>query len=176
MKLREGNVFTPIYHSVRCGRGCLPQCILEYTPPRQTSHPLGRHPPPPADTPPGADSTPGQTPLLGRHLPWAITPTGQTSPLGRHPPYPYQQTATQHRIQWPGRGGPRNMKSMWPSFLWPIFTGLGGPWPLGTPPGSATATAAGGMHPTGIHSFCYNSNNSNSIYFSLWLYNVMSVK
>ena len=86
------------------------------------THPPGRHPTPwvdtpPADTPPGADSTPGQTPLLGRHLPWAITPTGQRSPLGRHPPYPCQQTATQHRIQWPGRGGPRNMKSMWPSFL-----------------------------------------------------------
>ena len=49
-----------------------------------------------------------------------------------------------------------------------FLQGLGGHGPLGTlPPGSATATAAGGMHPTGMHSFCYNSNNSNSIYFSL---------
>ena len=48
-----------------------------------------------------------------------------------------------HRIQRPGRGGPRNMKSMWPPlaaiFLWLVCTGLGrGHGPLGTPPGSTT--------------------------------------
>ena len=41
------------------------------------------------------------------------------------------------------RGGGRETWNLcgrlwWPSFLWPIFTGPGGPWPLGPPPGSAT--------------------------------------
>ena len=73
----EGYVFTPVCHSVH--RGCLPQCMLGYTPLEQTSH-GSRHPleqtpsradtpqtpPPRADThhpprskhPPGADTTP----------------------------------------------------------------------------------------------------------------------
>ena len=53
-KLRQGNVFTRVCHSVH--GGCLPQCMLGYTP-------LGRHPPcrSPGQTPPG------QTPSLGRH-------------------------------------------------------------------------------------------------------------
>ena len=103
------------------------------------TQPPGRHPTPWADNPP-----PQQTPLLaqtvplGRHLPWAITPTGQTSPLGRHPPYPCQQTATQHQIQWPGRGGPRNMKSMWPPlaaiFLMTYFYRAWGAMPPSAPP------------------------------------------
>ena len=46
--------------------GCLPHCMLGYTPPH-------RHP--------QAD-TPGQTPPLGRHP----LPPQQTPPLGRHPP------------------------------------------------------------------------------------------
>ena len=61
-KLRQGNVFTPVCHSVH--GGCLPQCMLGYTPPQ-------------ADTP-RADTSPG------RHLqqtpPWEDTPLGQTPP------------------------------------------------------------------------------------------------
>ena len=32
MKLRQGNVFTPVCHSVHWEIGCLPQCLLWYTP------------------------------------------------------------------------------------------------------------------------------------------------
>ena len=46
MKLREGNVFTPVCQSF-CSQGGLPKCMLEYTP-RET--PWGRHPP--GQTPP----------------------------------------------------------------------------------------------------------------------------
>ena len=49
------------------------------TSPGQTP-PLGRHLP-------WADTSPGQTPPLGRHLPWADTSPGQTPPLGRHLPW-----------------------------------------------------------------------------------------
>ena len=51
MKLRKGNVFTPVCQSFCSqGRGCLPQRMLAYSPP-------GRHPPfrPPGQTPPPAD-------------------------------------------------------------------------------------------------------------------------
>ena len=53
-KLRQGNVFTPVCHSVY--EGCLPQCMLGYTlspadtttgPPPQADTPLVRHSPPP---------------------------------------------------------------------------------------------------------------------------------
>ena len=102
MNLQQGNIFTPVCHSVHGGR-YLPQCKLGYispwadtpladTPPGQT--PLGRHPQ--ADTPRQTPTTPGktppgQTPPLGRHPPWADThpgqtPPGQTHPLSRHTP------------------------------------------------------------------------------------------
>ena len=55
----EGNVFTPVCHSVH-GGGCLPQCMLGYT------HTL-------ADTP--LEQTP----------PWA-DPPGADTPRSRHPP------------------------------------------------------------------------------------------
>ena len=53
--------------------------------------------------------------------------------------------SAQHRIQRPGRGGARNMKSMWPPlaaiFFMTYLYRAGGAWPpLGTPPGSTTAT------------------------------------
>ena len=63
--------------------GCLPQCMLGYTPPRS------RHPP-------GADTTPKQTPPRSRHTSQADTPREQTppgadppgadTPQSRHPP------------------------------------------------------------------------------------------
>ena len=66
-KLRQGNVFTPVCHSVHRGGVCLWSRGVSTTPPGQTPpadppgrHPLGRHP--------LAD-----TPSLGRH-PWADTP------------------------------------------------------------------------------------------------------
>ena len=40
--LGQGNVFTPVSHSVH--RGCLPPCMLDYMPPYADTSP-GRHPP-----------------------------------------------------------------------------------------------------------------------------------
>ena len=56
-KLWQGNVFTPVCHSVY--GGCLPQCMLGYTP--------------------------HQTPLLGQTTPSRHTLLGRQPPLGRHP-------------------------------------------------------------------------------------------
>ena len=70
-KLRQGNVFTPVCHSVH--RGCLTDTPGQTAPPPwQTA--LGRHPldRPRRQTPPG-QTVPGQTP------PWAETPR-QTPP------------------------------------------------------------------------------------------------
>ena len=71
MKLRQGNVFTPVCHSVH--RGGVGVCLGSWQTPTHPmadtllgKHPLGRHPP-------------GQTP------PWANTPWADTL-LGRHPP------------------------------------------------------------------------------------------
>ena len=88
-KLRQGNVFTPVCHSVHRGVSATPlgRHIPGQTPPGR--HPMGRHPPgrhPQADTPrqtsPLADTPrqtpPGQTPQAD--TPWADTP------LARHPP------------------------------------------------------------------------------------------
>ena len=89
MNLQQGNVFTPVYHSVHrksvClwsrGRGCLP-----HTPGQIPPSPLGR--PPWADTPqadtPWTDNPPG------RHTPPAQCMLGYTPPiqcmLGYTPP------------------------------------------------------------------------------------------
>ena len=69
-KLRQGNVFTSVCHSVH-REGCLAD-----TPPLWT---LGRHPPvDPGQTPPWADIHNGQTPLPpGQKPPWADTPPGR---------------------------------------------------------------------------------------------------
>ena len=65
----EGYVFTPVCDSVNTG-GCLPKCMLGYTPPR-SRHPPSRQTPLEADTPPGsrhtplkADTPPRRRPLL----------------------------------------------------------------------------------------------------------------
>ena len=82
--------------------GCLPQCMLGYTPREQTS-PEQTHTPPQTRTPPGADtSPPDQTPLgadtpleqtppradtpLNQTLPWEQTPPGADTPPGPEPP------------------------------------------------------------------------------------------
>ena len=70
----QGNVFTPVCHSVHRGRGCLADTPQADIPPRQT--------PPRADTP-ILGRPPEQTPLPGRH----------PSPPGRHPCLPETATA-----------------------------------------------------------------------------------
>ena len=53
----QGNIFTPVCHSVHRGGGVLPKCMLEYhTPPEQTP-PEQTHPPRADTPPPGPDSS-----------------------------------------------------------------------------------------------------------------------
>ena len=67
LPLRQGNVFTPVCHSVHRGGGVCPSaCWDTHTPWADT----------PRQTPPGQTPLSGQTPLLGRH------------PPGRHLPCP----------------------------------------------------------------------------------------
>ena len=68
----QGNIFTPVCHSVHRGGVCLSAC-WDITPPGGN--------PPGADTPLGADTPPEQTP------PGADTPQSrQQTPQSRHPP------------------------------------------------------------------------------------------
>ena len=60
----QGNIFTPVCHSVQRGGGGLPQCMLGY-------HPPG------ADTPPGPDPPGKQTPAYGLRA-------AGTHPTGMH--------------------------------------------------------------------------------------------
>ena len=97
----QGNIFTPVCHSVH--RGVLPQCMLGYQPPpdhtppipRDHTHPQGPDPPgtrspqdqtptpPPGTRPPPPGTTP--PPRDQTHTTWDQTPT----PLGpHHPPGP----------------------------------------------------------------------------------------
>ena len=73
-KLRQGNIFTSVYQEF-CprGGGCLPQCMLRYTPPLWADTPLSRHPPGQTHTH-RADPTPGQT----------ATAADGTHPTGMH--------------------------------------------------------------------------------------------
>ena len=67
--LGQGNIFTPVCHSVHRG-GCLPQCMLGYHPPGSTT--------------PGKHTPLGSTPH-GKHTPWeAHTPA--PSPQEAHTP------------------------------------------------------------------------------------------
>ena len=85
----QGNIFTPVCHSVHGGGG-LPQCMLGYHPPgtRQTPPGLGRPPLGPGRPPPDqADPPQDQADPPGPGRPprdQADTPPGP----GRHPPGP----------------------------------------------------------------------------------------
>ena len=82
----QGNIFTPVCHSVHRG-GFLPQCMLGYQPPRTTQNP------PPGTTPPGPHP-PGTTPPRTRHPPVPDPPPPRTRPPppGTTPPYPWDHT------------------------------------------------------------------------------------
>ena len=69
-KLRQGNIFTSVCHSVNRGVSNLSVCW--------DTHPLGQTSPP-------WQTPPGQTPL-GRHPPWADTPWADIPPFGQTPP------------------------------------------------------------------------------------------
>ena len=133
----QGNIFTPVCHSVHRGGGFLPQCMLGYQPPwdhtpptlrdhtplQDHTHPPGTRPrgtrPPPL--PPGTTPPPGPDP----HLPGTTPPPGTRPPPPRtRPPPPRDQTP-------PGPDPPQKQ----------------------TP---AYGLRAAGTHPTGMHS-CYFS-------------------
>ena len=73
----EGYVFTPVYQSLFTRRGCLPQCMLGYTPPLGGDTPREQTPPP----------VRSRHPLGSRHLPLGSRhpPGKQTTPGNRHP-------------------------------------------------------------------------------------------
>ena len=138
----QGNIFTPVFHSVHRG-GCLPQCMLGYQPPSPVSRP-----PCGADTPlAGADTPPfEQTPFQEQTPPWEQTP-----PRSRHPPW--QQTPPRAGTP-PGSGTPPRTKSTPGTKYTP--QGLSTlPRTQYTPPGNQTLAygqRATGTHPTGMHS------------------------
>ena len=90
-KLGQGNIFTSVCQEF-CprGGGCLPQCMLGYTPPEQADHPpWTRHTTPPGTRPPG----PG-TPSPQEQTPPEQTPPrpGTPPPLGADTPPPRADT------------------------------------------------------------------------------------
>ena len=77
-KLRKGNVFTPVCQSFCSQGGCLPQCMLGYTP-------LGRHPPNPVHA---GIHTPLPSACWDTHTPLCQVHAGidmATSADGMHP-------------------------------------------------------------------------------------------
>ena len=124
-KLGQGNIFTGVCLSTE-GEGCLPQCMLGYTP--GPGRPPREQTPRTRQTPPG----PGRHPPQSRHhpplryqadtpLPWdqADTPPG----TGRHPPE-QRPPGSRHHPPTPGKQT------------------------------SAHSQRAAGTHPTGMHSSC----------------------
>ena len=137
------------------GGGCLPQYMVEYTPPgadtpQEQTPPKSRHPwsrhPQGADIPPGADThpweqTPHPTPG-SRH-----TPLGADTPWSRHP----QQTCLGADtpplgVDTPPEQTPRADTTPWEQTPPRADTMPPSRHPL------ETATAADGTHPTGMHS------------------------
>ena len=110
------------------------------------THPPGRHPTPLADNPP----PPSRHPSWRRQYPWADDPSwadtspGQSLPLVRHPPWAdtHPTPASKQLLSIGSSGRVEGGQETWnlcgrlsrPSFLWLIFTGLGGPWPPRHPP------------------------------------------
>ena len=136
----QGNIFTPVCHSVHRGGG-LPQCVMGCHPP----HPRSRHPPeqtPPEQTPPGADppSSPEQTPP--READSSIRSTS-----GRYASYWNAFLFYMCQSFCPQGWGVLGQVPHWDQVHPP------GP---GTPPGAVHAERygqqAGGTHITGMHS------------------------
>ena len=112
-KLGQSNIFTGVCLSTGGGEGCLPQCMLGYTPwsrspgadilPEQTppraDTPQSRHP----QTPPGADTPwsrypPEQTPP--RADPPGADPPPEQTPQSRHPPGSIRSTSGRYASYW----------------------------------------------------------------------------
>ena len=124
-KLGQGNIFTSVCLSTG-GEGCLPQCMLGYTPsqsrpPQEHTPPPEWTPPPPqeqtpprADTPPEADSPPqSRHPSSSRHPQGADTlPRSRHTPGKQTPAYGHRAAGTH----------PTGMHSCFPLFgLYHLF-------------------------------------------------------
>ena len=144
----QGNIFTRVCLSTG---GCLPHCMVGYTPPRQTppreaDNPQKQTPPPEADIPRSRHPPGGRHPPQSRHPqrqtpPLADTPTGRHL-LDRHPPTHADTPLARHPL---GRH---------PN-TWQTPPTLGRHPPLGRdplgrhpPPPWQTNTAADGTDPT----------------------------
>ena len=91
MKLGQGYVFT--VSVILLTGGCLPQCMLGYTPPHEQT--LPEQTPLRADIPLGADPPGADTPL-GVDTPQEQTPPGADIPQSRHPPAEHAGRYSQH--------------------------------------------------------------------------------
>ena len=110
-KLGQGNIFTSVCQEfcLHGGEGCLPQCMLGYTPSDQAEppHGPGRHPPRTRQTPPGPDPPgTGQPPRTRQtNPPGADTPrTRQTPPMTRQTPTPPKCELGLRLIPWIPKG------------------------------------------------------------------------
>ena len=99
----EGYVFTPVCQSF-CSGGCLPQCMLGYTPPSRSR-------PPRADTPWSRHPQSKYMPqcMLG-YTPWSRPPWEQTAPPGADPP-------PLHSACWEIRATSGRYASYWNAYL-----------------------------------------------------------
>ena len=178
-KLGQGNIFTGVCLST-AGEGCLPQCMLGYTPPEQTPPQPDTHTPrpdtPPDQTPPSRPETshPPRADPPGSRPPRPDTPSPRTRdpPQSRHPPgagppqsrHPLPQT--RHT---PGPETPREQtpppRSIPPWTRHPPRSRppqTRPPWSRHPSPGKQTSAygqRAAGTHPTGMHS-CWNMNRT----------------
>ena len=93
----QGNIFTPVCHSVHRGGVCLSAC-WDTTPPR-SRHPLGADTPPASrHTPPGSRHTPLEQTPPWEQTPQEQTPTEQTPPFGQTPPPPRADTPPEQTL------------------------------------------------------------------------------
>ena len=114
----QGNIFTPVCHSVHRGGGSasmhagIPTPWDQTPPSPQSRCPPSRHPPG-ADTPPGPDPPrPGTT--------WSRHPLDQTPPLGAETPPPRADTPWKQTPAYSLRATsthPTGMHSCWPKIL-----------------------------------------------------------
>ena len=137
-KLRQGNVFTPVCHSVHRESVYQP--------------PLGRHPwadTPQADTPWADTPAPLPSGCWDTHTPGQTSPSDQTPPLGRH------TLLGRHPLD----------TLPWADISCPVHAGIHTPCPLHAgihPPAQCTlghGQQAGDTHPTGMQTcwqdFCW---------------------
>ena len=96
-KLGQGNIFTSVCQEF-CLGGCLPQCMLGYTPPLRAG----------ADTPQEQTPLQDQTPPQSRHAPKGRPPAKSRHPQTRHPPRPDtpQEQTPAHQEQTPPKRRP----------------------------------------------------------------------